>query len=69
MSGDVATVPDADERSMGRWNRRLAAAVPETPDRLPGVEALYRRACLAHAPDRPRSCIAVARLATGRRGT
>lgn len=38
------------------------------PDRLPRVEALARRAYLAGAPDGPRSFVAVARLATGRRG-
>ena len=38
------------------------------PDRLPRVESLARRAYLAGAPDGPRSFVAVARLATGRRG-
>jgi SAM-dependent methyltransferase len=42
------------------------AALP--PDRLARVEALARRAYLAGAPDGPRSFVAVARLATGRRG-
>lgn len=36
-------------------------------DRLPRVEALARRAYLAGGPDGPRSFVAVARLATGRR--
>jgi SAM-dependent methyltransferase len=43
----------------------FVAALP--PDRLPRVEALARRAYLAGAPDGPRSFVAVARLATGRR--
>jgi trans-aconitate methyltransferase len=44
----------------------FVAALP--PERLPRVEALARRAYLAGAPDGPRSFVAVARLATGRRG-
>ncbi|BDG70795.1 class I SAM-dependent methyltransferase [Roseomonas fluvialis] len=38
------------------------------PDRLARVAALARRAYQAGAPDGPRSFVAVARLATGRRG-
>lgn len=44
----------------------FVAALP--PERLPHVEALARRAYLAGAPDGPRSFVAVARVATGRRG-
>ena len=43
----------------------FVAALP--PERLPHVEALARRAYLAGGPDGPRSFVAVARLATGRR--
>ncbi|CAH0215904.1 trans-aconitate 2-methyltransferase [Roseomonas sp. CECT 9278] len=43
----------------------FVAALP--PERLPRIEALARRAYLAGAPDGPRSFVAVARLATGRR--
>jgi hypothetical protein len=43
----------------------FVAALP--PERLPGVEALARRAFLAGAPDGPRSFVAAARLATGYR--
>ncbi len=43
----------------------FVAALP--PDRLPRVEALCRRAYCAGAADGPRSFVAVARLATGRR--
>jgi hypothetical protein len=44
----------------------FVAALP--PNRLPRVEALARRAYLAGGPDGPRSFVAVARMATGRRG-
>jgi trans-aconitate methyltransferase len=44
----------------------FVAALPA--ERLARVEALARRAYLAGAPDGPRSFVAVARLATGRRG-
>jgi SAM-dependent methyltransferase len=43
----------------------FVAALP--PERLPRVEALARRAYCAGAPDGPRSFVAVARLAVGRR--
>ena len=43
----------------------FVAALP--PERLPRVEALARRAYLAGGADGPRSFVAVARLATGRR--
>ncbi len=38
-----------------------------TPERLPRVEALARRAYLCGAPDGPRSFVGVARMAVGRR--
>lgn len=56
-TGDITRLPEADGA--------FVAALP--PERLPRVEALARRACLAGAPDGPRSFVAVARLATGRR--
>lgn len=43
----------------------FVAALP--PDRLPRIEASARRAYLAGGADGPRSFVAVARLATGRR--
>ena len=44
----------------------FVAALPA--DRLARIEALARRAYLSGAPEGPRSFVAVARLATGRRG-